>query len=328
MSEKKRRFGLADHLSNQLGQMITIGENTERLFRDAVIPCSRIEPDPDNPRRLAVTQDDLFKGSADLTDIQQVELSKLTELAASIKTSGLINPITVVKNGELYRVIAGERRFLATLLIGMDQIDARVFETKPGSYELKLIQWFENTEREDLSIIDRLDNIRAIIQAHQLKTGIKKVTAKQLGEMIGLSVNVATCYLNLLHAPADVYDAICLGKLTNVEVAALIANTPNEDDRAVAITSLERGESIATVRQLLASKRQRGVTTSVANGTRQGLSLGKIKSAKTLKTIVEGILQLPAYEQYAEMFSSEDWSNPRSSLGAFKRLITLLEKEV
>lgn len=324
MSEKKRRFGVAEDVSAQLGQMISIGTDTERLFRDVVIPCERIEPDPDNPRKLAITQDELFNDATTLSDTQNADLDKLKELATSITSSGLINPITVVKNGDKYRIIAGERRFLATLLAGKNHIDARVFETKPGSYELKLIQWYENNEREDLSILDRLDNIRAIIHAYQVKTGIKKITAQLLGEIIGLSKAMARHYLNLLEAPADVTNAICTGKIKNVEVAALVCSM-NAADRAEALAKVEQGESISSIKQLIAKNRDAVVKNSHI-GRVEGYSLGKISDIKIVKTLVNAIIDLPEYKHYANDFQSLKWDEPAISLKAFKRLISILEK--
>lgn len=325
MTEKKRRFGVSEEMSTKMGQMLNIGNSADRLFRDTVIPCSRLEPDPDNPRRLAITRDDLFKDLTNLTTAQQDDLVKLQELSASIKISGLINPIVVVKNNEMYRIIAGERRFLACLLAKKEDIDARVFETKPGSYELKLIQWFENNEREDLSIIDRLDNIRSIIHAYKAKTNEKKVTAKTLGEMIGLSESAAKNYLSLLNAPADVADAIYQGKIKNVEIAALISNSQDPHDRATAIESIEKGRAVKEVKALLAEKRQ--TKSSVESRGARKLSLGKVNNADVLKTIVNAVIQLPSYRQYAQIFETADWVKPQSALDAFKRLINILETE-
>ena len=91
------------------------------------------------------------------------ELEKLKELAITIESSGVINPIVVYKRGEVYRVVAGERRSLASILAGKNEIEARVFNEKPKGFELKLIQWIENTAREDLTLDERIGNIREII---------------------------------------------------------------------------------------------------------------------------------------------------------------------
>lgn len=326
VKNKKRRFGVTEDLSSKIGEMIKIGENQTRLFRDVVIPCSRIEPDPDNPRRLAISKEDLTRDRTTLLASQQDDLAKLEELSESIKISGLINPIVVVKNNEKYRIIAGERRFLASLIAGKQEIDARVFDTKPGSYELKLIQWFENTEREDLSIIDRIDNIKAIIAAYQIKTGEKKITAQKLGELIGLSRTVAFGYLSLINAPKDVEDALRSGILNRVDTASLIANTTDPNDRAAAILALTRGASFVEIKQFLSSKRQTSSPTNSKSAS-AGISLGKTKKLNVLKTIVDAVTQLPPYQQYASTFEVEDWMDPKTALGAFKRLIDIMECE-
>ena len=77
-------------------------------------------------------------------------------MAHTIKANGVINPIVVYKLGELYRIVAGERRCLASILAGKQEIEARVFNEKPKGFDLKLIQWVENTAREDLTLDERL----------------------------------------------------------------------------------------------------------------------------------------------------------------------------
>src|SRR3990167_7297971 len=155
---KRKRFGVSQALTRGLSETIDVVENNAGVFRNVILPLSRIELDPDNPRKLAVSLEDIQqginKGDAALSQ-KLAEVEKLKELAETIKTSGVINPIVVYKRGEHYRVVAGERRCLASILAGKQEIDARVFNEKPKGFELKLIQWIENTAREDLTLDER-----------------------------------------------------------------------------------------------------------------------------------------------------------------------------
>src|SRR5476649_2206876 len=167
---KKKRFGISEAMTRGLSETINVVENNLGVFRNVVLPLSRVELDPENPRKLTIDLSDVRHGirkdDPDATKKNE-QLERLKELAHTIKSSGVINPIVVYKNGELYRVVAGERRCLASILVGKQEIEARVFTEKPRAYELKLIQWIENTAREDLTLDERLNNIQDIITEYQ-----------------------------------------------------------------------------------------------------------------------------------------------------------------
>lgn len=97
------------------------------------IPLPRIFPNPDQPRK----------------DFAQ---EKLEELAMSIRQYGVLEPIVVTPRGDRFMIIAGERRFRASLLSGLSAIPARVIEADDALVEeLALL---ENIQREDLNIIE------------------------------------------------------------------------------------------------------------------------------------------------------------------------------
>src|SRR6516162_5251662 len=127
---KKKRFGISEALTRGLSETIHVVENHPGMFRQVVLPLSRIELDPDNPRKLFVDLNDVRHGvrpEDPFYPAKQAELEKLKELAHTIKTTGVINPVVVYKLGEAYRVVARERRCLASLLAGKQEIEARIF---------------------------------------------------------------------------------------------------------------------------------------------------------------------------------------------------------
>src|SRR4029079_10980200 len=116
---KKKRFGISEALTRGLSETINVVENNAGTYRNVVLPLSRIELDPDNPRKLEIDLADVRAGIRpdDPTfTAKQEELERLKELAHTIKTSGVINPVVVYKSGEVYRVVAGERRCLASII--------------------------------------------------------------------------------------------------------------------------------------------------------------------------------------------------------------------
>ena len=163
---------------------------------------------------------------------KQDELESLKELAHTIKTSGVINPVVVYKIGEVYRVVAGERRCLASILAGKQEIEARVFNEKPKGFELKLIQWVENTAREDLNAwMNVWAMLSDIIREYQQQHGDVEVTATLLKNITGLSLSQTTYYLAAINAPDDVQAEIQNGNIRNLDKAALIAGVESADVR-------------------------------------------------------------------------------------------------
>src|SRR5579883_2328437 len=235
---KRKRFGVSQALTRGLSETIHVVENNAGVFRNVVLPLSRIELDPDNPRKLKIDLLDVKRGiqpDYPLFQRKQEELERLKELAHTIKTSGVINPVVVYKLGELYRIVAGERRCLASILAGKQEIEARVFNEKPKGFELKLIQWVENTAREDLTLDERLDNVREILREYQNQRGPIEVTATLLKNITGLSLSQTTYYLAALNAPDDVQMEIHNGNIRNLDKAALIASVASPDLRRQAI---------------------------------------------------------------------------------------------
>lgn len=118
---KKKRFGISEAMTRGLSETINVVENNLGMYRNVVLPLSRIELDPENPRKLTIDLADVRHGIRADDPRQankQEELERLKEMAHTIKSSGVINPIVVYKNGELYRVVAGERRCLGSILAG------------------------------------------------------------------------------------------------------------------------------------------------------------------------------------------------------------------
>ena len=72
----------------------------------------------------------------------------------------------VYKHGEKYRLIAGERRTLASILAGKADIQAKILDARPDELKISLLQWIENIERKDLSLWERLNNLEKIVHAY------------------------------------------------------------------------------------------------------------------------------------------------------------------
>ena len=116
---KKKVFSIGSSLSDGLEQTIVAAHNYSSALRIDIIPITKIDIDPDNPRTLTITASDIINGlSAEdpLYTKKLEDLESLQTLSKSIDEQGIINPILVYEKNGLYRLIAGERRTLASMV--------------------------------------------------------------------------------------------------------------------------------------------------------------------------------------------------------------------
>jgi ParB family chromosome partitioning protein len=258
----------------------------------------------------------------------------LKEMAATIISSGVINPVVVYKRGEFYRVVAGERRCLASILAGKNEIEARVFNDKPQGYELKLIQWIENTAREDLSLSERIGNIVDIIREYQIQNGTDVVTATLLKSITGLSLSQANFYVTVMRGPDDVKLAIDSGQIRNLDKAATIAVVESADIRKDAIDACLQGCTLKDLRAIIAKQKSASKIEfkPEPKQKKRGRVVTRVNMGFTVHTqvvqrIVDSVMNQSAFEKYAASFSKVNWEHIDHATQAFRKLIDILENE-
>ncbi|MDU1904866.1 MAG: ParB/RepB/Spo0J family partition protein [Dysgonomonas sp.] len=159
------------------------------------IPLSKIQPNPDQPRRV-------------------FEEEALNELFVSIKQLGVIQPITLRKiDDDNYQIIAGERRYRASLLAEKETIPAYIKTADDENVmEMALI---ENIQREDLNSIEVALAYQNLIESYNL-------TQEQLSERIGKKRTTISNYLRLLKLPAEIQMAIRDKKIDMAHARTLV----------------------------------------------------------------------------------------------------------
>ena len=141
-----------------------------------IIEIERIEPNPNQPR---------------------TEIGDLTELSASIKEKGVLEPLLVLATGDGYMIIAGERRWRASKLAGLAEVPCIVVDTdERGVAEIALI---ENLQRKDLNIWEEADGLRALAD----KFGY---TQDQIAQKISKSRSTVTELMTIAGLPDTIRD--------------------------------------------------------------------------------------------------------------------------
>lgn len=181
-----------------------------------------ISPNPDQPR-------------TDLDD------ESIAELSDSISKFGLLNPILVRPHGEGYQIIAGERRWRASRLAGLERVPVCVrASTETESLEMALI---ENLQRKDLNAVEEARGYRKLLTVHRM-------TQAELADKVSKSRSTITNALRLLDLPDDVQEMVYDGKLTAGHARAVLSVPDDEVRSKLAKRIAEDGLSVRETENL------------------------------------------------------------------------------
>lgn len=210
-------------LGRGLDALITIDEvKTEGSSSINEIELSKIQANPDQPRRM-------FDEEA------------LQELATSIRQIGVIQPITLRKiNDESYQIIAGERRYRASLLADLKTIPAYIKTAEDENVmEMALV---ENIQREDLNSIEIALAYQNLIETYNL-------TQERLSERVGKKRTTIANYLRLLKLPAEIQMGLRDKKIDMAHARTLVTLEDAAAQLEVYELILEEGLSVRKVEE-------------------------------------------------------------------------------
>jgi ParB family chromosome partitioning protein len=160
---------------------------------------------------------------------------RLEELAQSIRSNGIVQPILVRRRGGRYQLIAGERRWRAAQRAGLQRVPAVVREIPDDKLlELALI---ENIQRQELNAIEEAHAYKRLIETLGL-------TQEVVAQRVGRDRSFITNYLRLLRLPEDVQRLLEEEKLTTGHARALLGVDDQDIQRKVARTVIEQSLSV------------------------------------------------------------------------------------
>ena len=191
MSLKRNALGRGLDSLISMGDIQTAGSSAINE-----IEVDRIQQNPEQPRRT-------------------FDEETLSELAVSIKELGIVQPLTLRDNGDgTYRIIAGERRWRAAKLAGLERVPAYVRSVSDS--ELTEMALIENIQREDLNAIEVALAFRKLIDTYNL-------TQERLSERLGKKRATIANHLRLLKLPAEIQLGLRDGKLDMGHARALLS---------------------------------------------------------------------------------------------------------
>lgn len=204
---------------NEQPQETVVEEKSEINDNLKSLKITEVEPNRDQPRKQ-------FKQEA------------LEDLAESIKTYGIIQPIVVTKQDGYYGIVAGERRWRAAKKAGLQVMPCIVREN--DERKNKEIALIENIQREDLNPIDKARGFRQLLDDYGM-------TQQQLADTIGLNRSTVTNTLRLLNLDERVIQLAIDGKLNEGHCRSLLCIADPDKQYAAAIRIIEKGETVRDI---------------------------------------------------------------------------------
>ena len=176
---------------------------------------------------------------------RQMDDARLEELARSIKSNGIIQPIVVRRSGDRFHIIAGERRWRAAQLAGLPRVPVVVREIVAGQ-ERSLLEMalIENIQRENLNPIDEA-------QAYKRLTEEFRLTQDDIASAVGKDRATVANVLRLLKLPEEVRTDVATGNLSMGHARALLALPKEADQRRLARDVIARSLSVRETESLV-----------------------------------------------------------------------------
>ena len=255
-------------------------------------------------------------------------------MANSIQEQGIINPVIVYEYNGMYRLIAGERRTLASGLAKKVDIQAKILDGKPDEIKIRVLQWIENIERSDLSLAEKMDNLEKIIDAYARQNRIspREVTITNISQLVGCVKSHAINLKTVLDADVDIKELISKNQIRSLEKAAVISNIQSANLRKEALDECLNGATLKQLKSFLEKdkikpKKNSFESFAVHKAGRPTLSgnFGKTPNIRVAEIILKSVITNPDLSNFELRFDDLDFESPKSISDAFKTLVRKLE---
>lgn len=282
--------GLGKGLAALLGDNVM--ENTEEKS-SLYLPISQVESCAGQPRK-------------------QFDPDALADLADSIREHGIIQPLTVRKlQSGYYQIIAGERRWRAARMAGLDQVPAIVIEADDRkAMELAMI---ENLQREDLNPIEEAEGYRQLMEQYNL-------TQEETAQRVGKSRSVVANALRLLNLCPPVRAMVEDGRLSNGHARTILPLSPALQEKAadaILKSDLSVRQTELLVKKLTAEEKDKpavttgGLEVNYAEEAAKALGTHLGRGCKIVSGRKKGRIEL-------EYYGVDDLNNLLDALNALK----------
>ena len=226
MNEKKRGLGRG------LNALINTGSDTENNkenakenheYKEVFINISLVEPNRNQPRK-------------------EFDKESLSELANSIKQYGILQPIIVQKNGDMYEIIAGERRWRAAKEAGLTEVPVIVRDY--GKQKVMEISIIENIQREDLNPIEEAMAYQSLMEEYGLKHD-------ELAEKVSKNRSTITNSMRLLKLSKNIQQMLIDGRISTGHAKVLLSVEDINEQEKIAQELIDKSLSVRELEKLV-----------------------------------------------------------------------------
>jgi len=209
-------------LGRGLASLIPTGGSQGGAGGQRELPVEQVFPNPDQPRT-------------------QMNDEQIAELADSISKVGILQPVIVRPRDAGYQIIAGERRWRAARLVGLETIPVRIMHADESeSLELALI---ENLQRQDLNPVEEARGYRRLLSEYQM-------TQAELADKVSKSRSAITNTLRLLDLPDEVQRMLLEGSLSAGHARAVLSVSDEQKRIRLATKIVDEGLSVREAENL------------------------------------------------------------------------------
>ena len=225
MNEKKRGLGRGLNALINTGPDIEVKEKSKdnNDNKEVFVNISLVEPNRNQPRK-------------------EFDKEALSELAASIKQYGILQPIMVQKNGDMYEIIAGERRWRAAKEAGLKEVPVIVRDyDKQKIMEISII---ENIQRENLNPIEEAMAYQCLMEEYGLKYD-------ELADKVSKNRSTITNSMRLLRLSENIQQMIIDGKISTGHAKVLLSVENKEEQEKIAAEVISKSLSVRELEKLV-----------------------------------------------------------------------------
>ncbi|MGB9687320.1 ParB/RepB/Spo0J family partition protein [Thermogutta sp.] len=223
----------------------------EFSHRDGAAPELREGPSPPKnaPEVMRIPIDDIDRNP--FQPRQEIDTEELMQLAESLSTHGLLQPIVVRRHGNRYQLVAGERRLRAARIAGWHEVPARVVQA--DDRQLAELAIVENLQRKDLNPLEKALCFQRYLEEYGS-------TQEELAARLNLDRSTISNFIRLLDLPAEVQQALREGRVTQGHARALLGLESEEEQIALCRRIIEEGWSVRRVEAEVQQRQQGGDT--------------------------------------------------------------------
>lgn len=201
-------------------------ENVSLKNKVTYLSIESIKPNPYQPRKFFSQE-------------------SLEELSSSIKSYGVIQPISVRLREEEYELIAGERRLKASKLAGLDVIPAIIVEM--SDEDSAVVALIENLQRDDLNFIEEAEGYHRLVSEHGF-------TQQELAEKVGKNQSTIANKLRILKLPDEIKGILIENKLTERHGRALLKLPDEETQKEILKIVIKKDLNVKQTERLIKDK--------------------------------------------------------------------------